>query len=99
MPVPTRSDIEAGFIVNRGRAASPQEIGVSVYHVDAGTGYHVREGAMAVYGSGISGGRQPTGASGGPRQGIPEWNWPGFSRCSARENRRVKPEEIMGLSH
>lgn len=54
MGLPCKADIEAGYWktddVSR---RSWAEAGIEVLYVDPGTGYHVPEGAMAVYGAGI----------------------------------------------
>ncbi len=50
---PRRRDLEAGFFGPGESRSSWDEAGISIYNIDAGTGYHVPEGAMAVYGTGI----------------------------------------------
>jgi hypothetical protein len=50
---PTREDLKAGFFTTGVSRSAWEEAGISVYNIDAGTGYHVPEGAMAVYGAGI----------------------------------------------
>jgi len=52
--VPKRKEIDAGFFITGESPRSWKEAGISVYNIDAGTGYHVPEGAMTIYGSGIT---------------------------------------------
>lgn len=50
---PSRPDIEAGRFTLAGREHTWRQTGIQVNSVEAGTGYHIPEGSMAVYGKGL----------------------------------------------
>lgn len=50
---PAPRDVEAGLFQVRTEKCAWRDAGIKVYEVDAGTGYHVPEGAMAVYGASV----------------------------------------------
>lgn len=51
---PRRQDVEAGAFGIGSSVCTWRDAGIAVHKVDAGTAYHVPEGAMAVWGSGIA---------------------------------------------
>jgi len=54
MRLPSKADIETGYWKMGDLSLSWPEGGIEVLYIDPGTGYHIPEGAMAVYGEGIS---------------------------------------------
>jgi hypothetical protein len=52
--LPRKADVDQGFCRIDGNRYSWKEAGIEVHHIDAGTGYHTHEAAMAVYGEGIA---------------------------------------------
>jgi len=52
--LPKKADVDQGFCQINGNRYSWKEAEIEVHHIDAGTGYHTHEGAMAVYGEGIA---------------------------------------------
>ncbi|MBV8055743.1 MAG: hypothetical protein JOZ29_16315 [Deltaproteobacteria bacterium] len=59
--LPKRSDIEQGYFICGEMRCGWADAGIQVHYVEPGTGYHVKDGAMAIYGRGIQpdSGREP----------------------------------------
>ncbi len=53
LALPSKADIESGFWMMGEASRTWSEGGIEILYIDPGTGYHVPEGTMAVYGEGI----------------------------------------------